>query len=301
MFFNTAFAAVQDAASDSQGGASDFFSSFVEMIPRFFAGVIVFVLAILFAKFLKKYITSRITARAKHEVNEEALILIERMVFFGVITLGLVISLAIVKINVVTFVSAIGLGLGFAFKDLLSNFIAGVVILTQKKFKIGDLVKVKDRIGTIVEIEARTTQIRDVDGTLLVIPNAEMLTEVVQNFTAHSFRRVSFRVGVHYSTPLEKALEIAMKAIKENKHVVIDPAPQVFFAEFDQSSINLEIRFWVESSIRNGWWIVQSEVIQAIKKEFDTAGIVIPFPITTLSLDSFDKNTKDGIRTISNK
>lgn len=242
------------------------------------------------ARFLKKFVTSKITAKAKHEVSEELLILIERIVFASIVTLGFVISMGILNINLVTLLAALGVGIGFAFKDLFANFIAGVVILTQKKFKIGDLIKVRGMIGTITEIESRSTQLRSIDGTLLVVPNSEMLTEVVENYTAHSFRRITFQVAVHYATPLDLAVSTALAAVQKNNDVMPQPAPQVFVSEFAESSIALEVRFWVDSEVRNNWWIIQSEIIKEIKKDFDGAGIVIPFPIRTLALDPYDAN-----------
>jgi len=286
MLISTAFAADRGIANEARESFFEFFKEMIFSLPFWVLAGIVFWISFYAANFFKKMVSSRIVARAKGEVHEEILILVERVVSTGIVILGGVIALKIVKIDAGLLIGFLGIGIGFAFKDLLANFIAGVVILTQNKYKIGDLVQVKDRIGTIVEIEPRTTQIRSIDGILLVVPNSEMLTEVVHNFTANSFRRIIFQVGVHYSTPLKKATEIMMNTMLKHEMILNEPSPQVIVTEFGDSAIILEARFWVESKVRGGWWTVKSDVMQNLKKEFDNSNIQIPFPIRTLEFGS---------------
>ncbi len=285
MFFATALAADSNIVTDSKGSFVEFFSTFLTSLPYWILAGVIFWMSFYIAGIIKKIVVGRIVSKAKYEVPQEGVILIGRVVSACIIVLGGVIGLKIIGIDLGLLLGSIGLGVGFAFKDLLANFIGGVVILTQKKFKIGDLVKINDQFGKIVEIESRTTQIQAFDGTVLIIPNSKILTSVVQNFTANSFRRVSFEIGVHYDTPLEKAIAVALAAVQKNKNIMPKPASQVFINRFDDSSVILQIRFWVESSGgQSSWLLVQSEVIQTIKKDFDAAGITIPFPITTLDI-----------------
>jgi len=287
MFFATAYAANANISDQSKSSFIEFFSTFFTSLPFWILAGFIFWMSFYIAGIVKKIVVGRITSKAKYEVPQEGIILIERVVSACIIVLGGVISLKIVGIDLGLLLGTIGLGVGFAFKDLLANFIGGVVILTQKKFKIGDLVKIDDQMGKIVEIESRTTQIQAFDGTVLIIPNSKILTSVVQNFTANSFRRISFEIGVHYSTPLEQAVSVALEAVKKNQSVVPKPEPRVFINRFDDSSIVLEVRFWVESARgQSSWLVVKSEIIQTIKKDFDAAGITIPFPIRTLELSS---------------
>ncbi|MCF7812335.1 mechanosensitive ion channel [Candidatus Gracilibacteria bacterium] len=290
MIFSIAHAASQLQTTQDQttGGLSQLFADLLSSIPFWIAAVVVFFASILLAKFLKSIVIYRVTARAKHEMKQEVIILIGRSVYFGVVLLGTIIAFQIVGIDVATLLGFIGLGLGFALKDLLANFIAGVVILTQKKFHIGDTVKVNDIVGKIVEIETRTTQIQDFDGTVHIIPNAEMLTSVVRNFTQNSFRRITLQVGVHYNTPLKQAVDLTLKSVTAHEEVVPQPATQVLITEFGDSAIMLEARFWIESIA--AWPKIKSKIMQQLKQDYDSAGITIPFPMRTLTLDSYDKN-----------
>ncbi len=276
MLYEIAFAAEENG--DSSWEIIEFFKIFGLWGVAF----VVFLCSFLVAGLVSKLVANRIASKAKYDIHEEVLILLERSVYFTIVILGAVIAFRIVGIDLSSIIGFLGLGIGFAFKDLLANFIAGVVILTQKKFKIGDLIKVGGRIGTITEIDVRTTDVKSLDGTLLVIPNSDMLTNVVQNFTANAFRRISLKVGVEYATPLDKAIDVATKAVYKVEKVVKEPATQVMAMEFSDSSIDLEVRFWVDSQMN--WVQIQSEVIQNIRRDFDNAEIKIPFPIRTLEV-----------------
>ncbi len=280
--------AAQNVRDESTTGVQDMLAGIASAFPYWIAAILVFVLSFFLARFVKKLVVYRVTSRSRYDVHQEMIILIDRAVYVGVLFLGLLISFRIIGINIASILGFLGLGLGFAFKDLLANFIAGVVILTQKKFMIGDTIEVNSIFGKIIEIESRTTQIQGFDGTIHIVPNSDMLTSVVRNTTKNSFRRISFAVGIHYSTPLREAIELTLKTVEAHPDVVVKPKTNVLVTEFGDSAITLEVRFWIEST--SPWPIIQSEVMQALKLAYDKAGIEIPFPIRTLTLDSFDKN-----------
>lgn len=244
-------------------------------------------LSFIFASIAKKIVVRRLSGKGE-DYHREVIILFERITYFVVLMIGITIALSLFEVDFVSFLGFFTLGIGFALKDLLGNFIAGVVILNSKKFKIGDFIKIGDKLGTITNIETRTTDIKSIDGTQLVIPNAHLMTDVVQNFTSNAFRRITVVVGVHYDTPLRDVIALTIKTADQHPDVLPDPRTQVLATEFGDSSISLDVRFWVDSHAN--WQSVRSEVIQAIKIAYDKAGVVIPFPIRTLSIDSYDEN-----------
>lgn len=297
MFFvETVFAAKtsQEFIADETG----FFMSAVYDLGTWGIAFFIFLITFPIATFLKKLISNRVVTRSNYELNAELIILLERSIYFVIILIGAAIAFHVVGINFAQVIGYLGFGIGFAFKDILANMISGVVILTQKTFKIGDIIKVNDKIGKIVEIDVRITQVQALDGTNFIVPNSDMVTNVVRNYTSNSLRRISFQVGVHYSTPLEMAIETARDSVVKNQSVIPHPKTQVLAVEFGESAILLEVRFWVESDMN--WYSIRSEIIQQLKKDFDIAGITIPFPIRTLSFDNYDKNlleafnVKDG-------
>jgi small-conductance mechanosensitive channel len=286
IFFETAYAATTAKVVDStQSLATSQFGSFMALLPKIAVALIVFVGTFFVARAVKGIVSLRLRNK---DLPQEVIILVERVVHSGIIILGIVISFQVVGINVGSLFAFLGVGIGFAMKDLLSNFFAGVMILTQKKFKIGDTIKIGDRLGKITEIDTRTTQVKAFDGTNLIIPNATMITEVLQNYTANTFRRISFPVGIHYSTPIGDAINVALGAVKKHQSVVPEPRPSVVATEFGDSAITLDVKFWIES--KDSWLQIRSEIIQLLKIDFDAAEIEIPFPIRTLTLDDNDAN-----------
>ncbi len=282
-FIETAAAA--STAKQTAEVTEGMFSNMMGMIPLILSAIIVIIASVILAKFVTGIVMLRLS---KKDLNREVLILVGRMISYSIIFLGIIAATEIVGLNLGSLVAFLGVGIGFALKDLLSNFIAGIMILTQKKFKIGDTIKMGDISGKIIEIETRTTQIKSFDGTLLIIPNAQMITAVIENFSANEMRRVKFDVGVSYDTPLQESIQLAIASVKKHQKVMPEPVTNVIATEFGDSAINLNVLFWVESD--TPWVQVKSEAIQQLKLDFDAAGIEIPFPIRTLTWDSSDDN-----------
>lgn len=296
LFWEVALAAAKETETKESSFFIDFFQEFLLWI----VAIMAFFLFIMLANIIKGIVVQRAIASAKYEIHEELLVLLGRAVYFSVVIIGAVVSFHIVGINFGAILGFLAVGIGFAFKDLIANIIAGVVILTQKKVKIGDLIKINGEIGKIQEIDVRTTHLVTLDGVLLIVPNAELLTNSIQNFTANTFRRICLQVGIHYSTPLADAIKLTLQVAKQNPKIVQEPATQVLATEFADSAIILDIRFWIESHGTN-WPQVQSELIQAIKIAYDKAGITIPFPIRTISVDEFDGNLFKALKLPENR
>lgn len=280
LFWEEALAATKETESEP-----GFFLLFTEKFLLAVFAIFVFFCALVLASFVKNIVVQKAISSAKYELNEELLVLLGRTVYFFIVTLGTVIAFRIVGIDFSTVLGFLAVGIGFAFKDLIANMIAGVVILTQKKIKIGDVIKINKEIGKIIEIDVRTTLLKSLDGVLLIVPNADLLTNTIENFTANTFRRICLQVGVDYATPLAEAIQLTLQITKTNPNILQEPAPQVIATEFGDSAIMLDIRFWVESQTQN-WPIVQSELIQKIKIAYENANIKIPFPIRTVTLEN---------------
>lgn len=270
-----AFAAKEEPGSSLTSAIS----SIVSRIPGLVIAVIVIVLSFGIGRIAKNIVMNRITDQVEEE-HEGVVILAGRATYVGVLALGLTIGLAIAGINLTSLIAAVGFGISFAFKDLIINFVAGVMILVARQFTIGDYINVDGLIGRIEEIQSRYTVLKPFDGTRVVIPNADLFLKQVTSYTSNPIRRIEIPVGVEYSTDLEKAVKVSLEVLKSHPQVLKEPGPSVLLHEFGDSSINLCLRFWVESHAN--WLNIKSEVIIYIKKAFDKAGINIPFPIRTL-------------------
>jgi len=180
----------------------------------------------------------------------------------------------------------IGLAIGLAFQDPILNIISGVIMSVKKPFNIGDTIVTNGYNGIIKDITLRSTHLKTFTGEDVFIPNKSVLQNPLENFTLTQWRRVDISCGVSYSSDLEKVQEVAIKAIKE--HIEHDRSKPVDFvySEFGDSSINFELRFWLDLAEEKDYLVSKSNAIIALKKAFDKEGITIPFPMRTIEFSS---------------
>ena len=176
----------------------------------------------------------------------------------------------------------LGLALGFAFKDLATNFMAGIMMTIRKPFKIGDVIEATSAniVGTVESIDLREVLVRKFDGELAMIPNKEVYENTIVSRSV-PMRRVSVEVGISYGDHLEEAKQALVGAL-EAIHPRADKPVEVYFKEFGGSSINLDCRMWIERSTQPDILEVRSKMVMAINHALDEAGCTIPFPIQTL-------------------
>ncbi|MFB6208172.1 MAG: mechanosensitive ion channel family protein [Candidatus Nanohaloarchaea archaeon] len=183
-----------------------------------------------------------------------------------------------------TTIGLIGLGLSFALKDIIANFVSGLMILINKPFKIGDQIEVEGEAGTVKDIRVRATDVKTYDGRKVVVPNSTLYSDIVINNTAYTRRRFDVIVGVGYNDDIESAKDLGMEALEEAEHVMKDPEPEILVSELGDSSVNLKLRGWTNPQ-RADMNRASSEVTQKVKEKYDEAGIDIPFPIRTVFME----------------
>jgi small-conductance mechanosensitive channel len=268
-------------------GIQKMFKFIVSNIDNWLFGIGIVVLSYLIAKIISGRSKDAIIKSKGEDVPESVLILVERMTKIVIIGVGITIAFAINGLNFTAVIGALSLGIGFALKDIIGNFISSVILLSQERFRIGDLVKVGDIIGTIVSIDTRVTILQSIDGTEVVIPNQTMLNETVISYSTNPFRRIELVVGVDYGTDLPMVTSLIKGILDKDDDVVDKPESLVLVDEFGSSSINIKVLFWIESG--NNWLKTRSNIAYRIKKAFNELGISIPFPIRTLKLDEDDR------------
>lgn len=176
---------------------------------------------------------------------------------------------------------------GFAFQDIFKNFLAGILLLIQEPFRLGDQIQIGDYEGTVEDIKIRSTQIRTYQGDRIVIPNAIVFTSPVQVLTAFPQRRTDLAFGIDYNTSLEEAIRIFRETASKVEGVLLDPFPMVDVVGFGDSSINLVVRYWTKP-MKADTNLVQTRMIMAIKQACERNKISIPYPIQ--SVYWFDQN-----------
>lgn len=255
----------------------------VKMIPNLVtAGVVLFLFWYL-AKFSRNIAQRVLSRTVKHAALRS---LIGTCAYLLVFFVGVFIALEILKLDkavtsLLAGVGIIGLALGFAFQEIASNFVSGVLIALQRPYSVGDVIEVSGFIGTVTEIQLRVTVVRTADGLEILIPNKTLFTSPVKNFTLTPDRRIDIEVGVSYGDDLEKVKVIAREAL-ESVPGRTEKEVQVFFKDFADSSINLVAQVWIVYPGNNNYWIARDAMITQLKAAFDKNDISIPFPIRTM-------------------
>lgn len=179
--------------------------------------------------------------------------------------------------QLIEFLGIGSVAIGFAFRDILQNFLAGILILLAEPFRIGDAIVINQYEGIVEDIEIRATILRTYDGRRIVIPNTNLFTGSVIVNTAYSSRRTEYLIGVGYGDDLDQARQIIVEALLSVPDVLRDPAPEALVAELAPSSVNIRARWWIRATGLDGTR-VQDEVLRTIKTRLTAAGIDLPFP-----------------------
>lgn len=282
----TAYAVTADAEEVASGTVLELaklLELVITKIPLWIAGGIVVILSVLVAKLAKSIVANKLEEKGIGDEHKELQILGGRIAYSTVLILGITVGLKIAGIDLTTIIAAVAFGIGFALKDLIMNFLAGIMLLVSHHFTIGDFISVGGTIGKVEEIQSRVTVLKAIDGTKVIVPNAQMFKEQVTSFTSNPFRKITLEVGVDYRHKLENVIKICMNAVKHTKGVLLEPKPSVVVAGFGENAIDIKIKAWVSST--GGWIKIKSNLAKNVKSRFEKYGITIPWPIRTIAQD----------------
>ena len=209
---------------------------------------------------------------------------IEKMVGRVVLAIGILVALGTIGVNVGAALALIGGGafiLAFALQDTLANFANGLMLLIYRPFDVGDAVEVGGVSGSVNSVSLVNTTILTFDNKKVIVPNKNVWGQVITNITGMPTRRVDLVFGIGYDDDTDKALSILEKIVSEHKLVLEEPAPAVRISELADSSVNFICRPWCKTG---DYWTIHAEITERVKKEFDAAGISIPYPQQDLHL-----------------
>ncbi len=262
----------------------------VEFAIKLMAAIVLFGIALFLASFLSRKLEKFLTGRG---VKEELKRLLTRLTRWSIWIGGGIWALSFVGFNVSAFIAGLGvtgLVLGFALQDISRNFTAGALLMLQEPFNFGDYIQVAGYEGTVTDIQLRATELLAPDGVKVLIPNGDVFTNTIRNFTKTNRRRVELTVGVAYDSDLEQVTRVALDAIREVPGLLNDPEPILFFHEFGDSAIVFSIRYWFDTT-ENDVFMARDIGVKAIKTAFEREGIEIPFPIRTILMPSQQSQT----------
>ena len=264
----------------------------------FYAALIIFLALPVkdFTMIILGYFQANLVKKSKTKIDDVVFDLLSKFSGVVIFAIAFLLALDLLGINVMPFVAGAGvagIAIGFAAKDTLSNLIAGILLIVDRPFEIGDRIEVwsspKDSAtwGDVIDIGLRATKIRTTDNIVIIIPNNEIMMRDIINYTALSEDiRVRIPIGVSYDTDVEKAKSVILDVAMTAEWVLKSPPPRVVVRRFGESSVDLQLRVWIKDARRRMDTI--SYMTDKVKEAFDREGIEIPYPkrdITMLQRD----------------
>jgi small-conductance mechanosensitive channel len=257
---------------------------FVQWLPQFLVGILILAAFIVGSFVVRK----PLTAALRRSGVADALIhlLINKLFHYTLVAFGLVMALDQMGVNVTAALAGVGvagIAVGFAAQDTLTNIIAGITIFVDQPFKVGDWIKTGDMYGKVSEITLRTTRIRTNRNTWVVIPNHALIDSTLENHSKKGGMRVDVPLGIAYKEDIDRAREVLLEAVRDLPDQWRDLAPEVAVVGLGNSSVDLQVRVWIENPGRLR--PTEAAIVERSKKALDAAGIEIPFPHLQLFLD----------------
>lgn len=275
---------IRNASDLILGKLEDWIMGLIEMLPNLALAALIVFIGFLIARVARKVIGSGMRKITRHDSLQT---LVTTTAYITIILVACFMALGVLNLDkTVTSLLAgagiIGLALGFAFQDIMANFMSGVMLAIRRPFFEGDLIESQDKKGIVYKLNLRATILRSLQGQFYIIPNKEVFENTITNYSTLGKRRIDLECGISYGDDLEKVKRLTLEAVKKVNTVLQEEDISLYFTEFGDSSINFVVRFWVTFKRQPDYLQAKSDAIMAIKQTYDENDIMIPFPIRTL-------------------
>ncbi len=251
-----------------------------------FIAIVVAVVTIVAAQNIPSLI--EIVLRQRPSIKPGSRLAFATLARYTIATVGTVATLSLLGINwakLQWLVAGLSVGIGFGLREIIANFVSGLIILIERPVRVGDLVTVGNQSGTVTRVQIRATTLRTWDRQELLVPNKDFIATHVLNWSlSDDVVRIYFTVGIAYGSDVEQALRLLEETAAEHPDVLEDPEPVVTFEAFGDNSLNLGLRCFVPDL--DNRLQIQTDLHRAINRKFNEAGIVIAFPQRDLHLDT---------------
>jgi small conductance mechanosensitive channel len=257
----------------------DFAERAYALIAAFGKDLIVAIVILVVGRWIARWL-ARLTERAMEKAEADTTLVgfVRSIVYIALLTFVVMAAIAQLGIQTTSFIAvlgAAGFAIGLALQGSLGNFAAGVMMIIFRPFKAGDFVEAAGIAGVVEEIKIFTTTLRTGDNKTIIVPNSNITSSIIVNYSAKPTRRVDLTVGVSYGDNLDKVREVISGIVAADDRILVDPGPTIAVSELADSSVNFAVRVWVNGS---DYWPVFFDLNETIKKRFDEEGISIPFP-----------------------
>lgn len=249
------------------------------LLPGIGIAAVIFIAFLIAAHWTRRFVL-HINARRFHH---HLLLVLGRLAQWGMIFLGLLLAVTIAfpsftPANLISALGITGIAIGFAFKDIFENFLAGILILATEPFKIDDQIIFGQFEGTVERIETRATLMRTYDGRLVVIPNAQLFKGSFIVNTAFPARRLEYDVTIGNGDDIAAAKKIMLAVLHRLPGIEHDPAPDTLVIDYADNGVKIRMRWWIRPPRRADALAMKDQVLSEVKSELTGAGIDLPYP-----------------------
>lgn len=253
-------------------------NGFLDRLPSLVTGVVVLAVFYLAARGMR-FLIGRSLRKLK--ASEHAAVVVSRLSFVSAMFVGALVALGVMGVNAGALVASLGLvsvGIGFALKDVIENFLAGMIIIVQRPFVVGDAVCFGDVEGIVDDVRVRDTVIRSYDGRTVYVPNAALFSGALINMTSNRRRRLDFEASISHDGDIAVAMRVAAEALRGVPGVLEDPPPLVVVTGIKESGVGLRAYLWLDP-VADSALEVKSEAVAAVKQGLTEAGVELWRPM----------------------
>lgn len=279
----------QSPAETISESVETYYQNFLELLPRIALGIFIIIAGFLIAQFITNIYKRRILKKAEDPLMARFLAQAIKTVLI-IITIMLALEaagLSGIATGLLTAAGGAAIVLGFAFQDIGKNFLAGIILAFNRPFNINDTIKIGDIFGKVKALNFRYSHIKTPDGRDIYIPNSDVLTEPVENYTADGYYRVDFIVGIGYEDDIEGAKQLIQNILNEHEEIIQDDVHENFVIEDElaASTVNLKVFFWVDTlDYRKASRVLRGRVIQKVKNGLVEKKFNLPADIKELKI-----------------
>lgn len=266
-----------------------YYHRFLQILPRIALAILVIILGVLLAQLLTSFYKRRFQQKSEDPLMAKFLAQAIKIIL---IIMAIMLALQVAGLDGIAtgLLTAVGGGaiiLGFAFQDIGKNFLAGIILAFNRPFSINDTIKIDDIFGKVKELSFRYSHIKTFDGRDIYIPNSDVLTKPVENYTADGFFRVDFIVGIGYEDNISEAKKVIQEILDKNTEIVRDNDHENFVIEDElaASTVNLKVYFWVDTKdYRRASRVLRGLVIREVKEVLLDKGFNLPADIKEIKI-----------------
>ncbi len=277
---------------------NNYYNTFVDLIPKLLMAVLVFVVAIFIANLIRRVVLNRLQPRMDDPLLARFLARTAKtiVVIIGILLVLQIIGLAGVASGLLAGAGVGAFVIGFAFKDIGENFLAGIMLAFNRPFRVGDTVELDGNKGVVVTLNLRNTQIKTFDGKDIYIPNANVVKNPVVNYTIDGFLRYDFSVGIDYGSNVDEAIAVIDAELKKEDGILQEgKKPFIGIGDLNSSSMNLDVYFWIDTFDKSiSITQIKNRTISRVLDALADAGFYLPGDVIELkNYQEKELKTKD--------